>query len=171
MSILRKLTLRLSALRQGDVSKTGYLSVLLLVAAVTLSLLYVSDSAPQCGAEKVTAELVERVQPGRYQARKCSPWRFTEGSEQLLSSLSSGLLGEADKELLTSNHVKIPICLLAWKSSILINPTVRSVPSQPTRKRTRVPELCGDDAPEIEMMFEKQIELEWQSARDRKSVV
>ena len=165
MSALRNFTQRLSALRRFDTPcvSRSYLLVLVMVVAFTVPLLQLADSTAQCGAEKVAEELVERVQPGHYQARKCSPWRFTGGSEQLLSSLTSGLLREADKELLTSNHVKIPVCLLAWKGKVLINPVVRRH-SEPTRKRTRVPELCGDTAPEIEMLFEREIELEWQTA-------
>jgi len=138
--------------------------VLVLVAALTVSLLHLADAPTECGAERVVAETFERVQPGRYQPRKCSAWRFTEGSEKLLSSMSAGLLAEAGSELLTSNHVKLPICLLAWRGNVLINPALHPLSEQQRRrKRTRVPELCGDDAPELEMQFDSEFELQWQT--------
>jgi hypothetical protein len=155
-------------LRRGSIACRGYVFVLALVAALTVSLLHLADSPGQCGAERIVAETVERVQPGHYQPRKCSAWRFTEGSEQLLASLSAGLLAEAGQELLTANHVKLPVCLLAWRGNVLINPSLHSY-SDPGRrgarlKRTQVPELCSAEAPELEMLFDREFELRWQTA-------
>jgi len=158
MSILSWIALRLRSL---SVLRSTLVTVCLAVAAV---LLFEDDAILHSGRDKFATEIIRPVQPGSYNPHKCGAWHFLPDSEALLYTFSEALLQHADGELLTSHHLSIPVCLMAFGNNVLINPQLGEALSRPRTLRTRYHDLCDADAPAFEAQFSDQIVLNYQDA-------
>lgn len=158
MSILSWIALRLRSL---SVLRSTVITVCLAVAALRL---FEDETILHSGRDKFATEIIRPVQPGSYSPHKCAAWNFLPDSEALLQTFSEALLRHAEGELLTSHHLSIPVCLLAFSNSVLINPQLGEALSQPRTLRTRYHDLCNASAPAFESQFSDAILLSYQDA-------
>ena len=153
MSVLSHLLLLLERQRWG----------VIFVSLVLLPLL-LPEPIDEPVARRVVRELFRPVQPGRYTPRACGQWHFLPDSEALLEALSHELSAYAGAELLGANHVSLPVCLLAWRGAVLVNPRIVVEYAKPRMHETRTPRLCAAGASPVLMPLSDSFEIEWRLA-------